>query len=437
MWEGWLRNWDEAWYAEIIKNMAVKDYGWLMPWWNGRYYFDHPPLYFWLSSMVVKLFGLGEWQVRIVAVVAGLGVVWLTYILGKRLFSRRAGIGASLMVVSLAQVIVRFSHGNLDSLMIFLFLLTFYLWFRQKPGWAGITLGLGFLVKGWLVGLFPIVWIGIYEGVVKKRLPVKRMMRVMLIGTGVFLAWVIPAAIRFGKPVVDRYLLMPEAGRLSRPEAMWSLKFFEYLVRDVGLWVIPGLILVLKPKWVEANKRRTMAILLLVSFGFIFSLNFLDEKSDWYLLPVYPLLALVIGYLSSRWNKVAVTMLVIVGLVNAYRVEMIYPDRSAVGAELGRYARKVIPRGETVVLDDHDFTAFLFYSDAGMVYVPSPGGGKPGEWWMLGYDELTKLVAEKAPVWIVTPNLNNLPEELRVKETAEYKGYKFLRAWGGFSDSGR
>ena len=61
LFEPWVRNWDEAWYAEIIKNMAVKDYGWLMPWWNGRYYFDHPPLYFWLSGVVVKLFGLGEW----------------------------------------------------------------------------------------------------------------------------------------------------------------------------------------------------------------------------------------------------------------------------------------------------------------------------------------------------------------------------------------
>ena len=121
LFEPWVRNWDEAWYAEIIKNMAVKDYGWLMPWWNGRYYFDHPPLYFWLSGLVVKLFGLGEWQVRLVSVVAGVGVLWLTYAVGKKLFGRRAGIGASLVLVSLAQVIVRFSHGNLDSLMTLIF----------------------------------------------------------------------------------------------------------------------------------------------------------------------------------------------------------------------------------------------------------------------------------------------------------------------------
>ena len=62
-----LRNWDEAWYAEIIKNMAFGKYGVLMPFWNGRYYFDNAPLYFWLSAPVFKIFGAGEWQARFVS----------------------------------------------------------------------------------------------------------------------------------------------------------------------------------------------------------------------------------------------------------------------------------------------------------------------------------------------------------------------------------
>ena len=426
--EPWVRNWDEAWYAEIIKQMAVGGKGWLMPWWNGQYYFDHPPVYFWLSGLVVKLFGLGEWQVRIVSVLAGIGVVGLTYVLGKKLFNRRVGITASLVLISLAQVGVRLSHGNLDALMIGWFLLTFYLWLKGRQWLAGLSLGLGFLVKGWLVGLFPMVSILIYEVINKRRLPVKQLLGVILVGAGVFLAWVIPAAGRFGQPLIDRYLLAADAGRLARPLETWSLKFFEYLLRDLGLWIIPGLIWLVKPKSVEAKKMRTIASLGLVAFGFIFGLNFSNEKSDWYILPAYPLLALVIGYLVSRWNKVVVGGLIIAGLINAYRVEMIYPDRSRVGAELGREAKKIIPRGETVVLDDHDFTAFLYYSDADMVYVPSGAGGKPGEWWTLKYSELSELVEKRAPVWIVTPNPANLPQGLVMTEMAEYQGYKFLRA---------
>ena len=123
-----------------------------------------------------------------------------------------------------------------------------------------------------------------------------------------------------------------------------------------------------------------------------------------------------------------VGVLVIAGLINAYRVEMIYPDRSRVGAELGRYAKRIIPERETVVLDDHDFTAFLFYADVGMVYVPSPTGGKSGEWWTLRYDQLPELVKEKREAWIVTADKSWLPREItKVEEIAQYGGYSFLK----------
>ena len=415
--EPYLRNWDEAWYAEIIKNMVMKDYGWLMPWWNGRYYFDHPPLYFWLSGVVVKLFGLGEWQVRIVAILAGLGVVWLTYLVGKKLFNRRAGILASLVLVSLGQVGVRFSHGNLDSLMIFFFLLTFYLWLKDKWVLAGISLGLGFLVKGWLLGMFPVALILIYG----HKLSVKKLAGLMAIAVGVFLMWVIPAGIKFGKPMIDRYLWQADAGRLSRPTAMWSLKFFEYVMRDLGLWIIPGLLMVTK-------KRRRVLPFLVTSFGFILGLSFLDEKSDWYLLPAYPLLALSVGQVASRWKGVILTGLVLAGLINAYRVEMMYPDRSAVGATLGRYAKNIIPRGETVILDDHDFTAWLFYADVGMVYVPFDSAqGKPGEWWTLKYEEIPDLVQEKGQVWWITPQTAREWPGVSSVKVSEYQGYSFWR----------
>ena len=69
-----LRNWDEAWYGEIIKNMASGTYGYMVPFWNGQYYFDKPPLYFWLSLPFFKFSpppaGGEEWQARIVSATA-------------------------------------------------------------------------------------------------------------------------------------------------------------------------------------------------------------------------------------------------------------------------------------------------------------------------------------------------------------------------------
>ena len=426
--EPYLRNWDEAWYAEIIKNMVMKDYGWLMPWWNGRYYFDHPPLYFWLSGVVVKLFGLGEWQVRLVSVMAGIGVVGLTYLVGKKLFNRRAGILASLVLVSLGQVGVRFSHGNLDSLMIFFSLLTFYWWLEGKTRLSGVALGLGFLVKGWLLGMFPVAVVVSYE-LMHKRLPIskaccfaiKQLVMVIGVGMGIFAAWAVPAGLRFGQPMIERYVLGADAGRLSNPIENWSMKFWEYLIRDLGLWTAVGVF------GLRAKKRRILMALVVVCFGFITGLNFVDEKSDWYILPAYPLLALVIGYVIRGWNKMIVVGLVIAGLVNAYRVEVMYPDKSPIGAELGRYTKNIIPRGETVVLDDHDFTAFLYYLDHEMVYVVEQQPRKANEWWRVEYDELPRFIEEKEVVWLVTPkSMIDWPGISSVK-VSEYQGYSLWR----------
>ena len=86
-----LRNWDEAWYAEIIKNMASGKYGFIMPYWNGKYYFDHAPLYFWLSSPFFKFFGPGEWQARIISALASVFVVFFIFLIGKKLVNTLTG----------------------------------------------------------------------------------------------------------------------------------------------------------------------------------------------------------------------------------------------------------------------------------------------------------------------------------------------------------
>ncbi len=121
-----LRNWDEAWYAEIIKNMASGNYGYLMPYWNGRYYFDHSPLYFWLSAPFFKFFGPGEWQARIVSAVASVFVVIFIFLIGKRLVNTLTGFFSVLIFLTLGGVVMRFAHGNLDSFLVFFFLGSFY-----------------------------------------------------------------------------------------------------------------------------------------------------------------------------------------------------------------------------------------------------------------------------------------------------------------------
>ena len=125
-----LRNWDEAWYAEIIKNMAVNKTSFLMSFWNGRYYFDKPPFYYWLTYPIIKFFGLGELQVRIVSLISFIVSLVLIYLTGKKLFNKKIAILATISFLTFGQVIERFSKGNLDALMIVLTLTSFYTYIK-------------------------------------------------------------------------------------------------------------------------------------------------------------------------------------------------------------------------------------------------------------------------------------------------------------------
>ena len=58
----------------------------------------HPPLYYWLLNLWVRLFGLSENGLRSLSVFASAATVGLTYDLGRRLFGRVAGLLAAFLL---------------------------------------------------------------------------------------------------------------------------------------------------------------------------------------------------------------------------------------------------------------------------------------------------------------------------------------------------
>lgn len=434
-----LRNWDEAWYGEIIKNMASGNYDLLIPFWNGQHFFDKPPLYFWLTLPLFKIFGAGELQTRLISILAGAFAILLTYLIAKKIFNRRVGIIGSVVFLTLGQVVVRFSHGNLDALLVASFLATFYFYLlsNEKPIWAiptGISLGLGFLIKGFLLGLFPLLPIFIYLFAVWKK-PSSNLPIIFFMAILSSFWWFITGAIKFGPSFINWYILNPLANTLNGPPSGFSMNYFYYFFRDLRFWLIMPLIFIFLYRKFKLLKREILFSLTLTILIFIFALNFLNVTFDWYILPIYPFAAILVGYASDQLYNLhpKTTALLIIFTIffqtlHVIKIENIYPDRSKVGTDLGKYAQNVIPKQANVVLDDKDFTSFLFYSNQQKIYVVSQGGGKPNEWWMLKYNDLTDFIKNNSSTWIITPNLQNLPfktEEKQIK--SQYHGYYFLQ----------
>ncbi len=417
-----LRNWDEAWYAEIIKNMASGQYSLLVPFWNGQYYFDKPPLYFWLSLPFVEFFGIGEWQTRIVSVLAAATAALLVFLIGKKLFDSTTGIISSIIFVTLGQVYFRFSHGNLDALLVALFLATFYSFlFSDKKITAslcGIFLGLGFLVKGWTLGLLPLFLILVSSLVVEKKLP--RNLGIIF-GTCLVTAgwWYLLGNARFGVQFVHWYLFIIAEGSLNISLFSLSLEPLRFLVRDLGIWLLPVLVYLIKVGTKDLVKQKTLVTFGIVLLSFLLILGFTSEKADWHNLLVYPFVALIAGYMTQKLYKIysgnflfVIVFFILLQIFIAYKIENLYPDRSRVGALLGQKAEEIIPKGATVVLNDRDFTSFLYYSDIGQILVIWPEKIEAREWWFVKKEALPALVEKHKTIWLVSPN----PERLDLIE---------------------
>ncbi|KPJ85436.1 MAG: hypothetical protein AMS18_16310 [Gemmatimonas sp. SG8_17] len=63
--------------------------------------YEYMPAYPLLVAFSFKILGLGVWQARVVSVLAGLGVVLLTYRLGRQLYGRSVGLAAAVLLTTL------------------------------------------------------------------------------------------------------------------------------------------------------------------------------------------------------------------------------------------------------------------------------------------------------------------------------------------------
>src|SRR4051812_48763836 len=87
---------DEPVYGQVAREMA-RGGGWLSPPFNGAFWFDKPPLFYWLSALSVSVFGPTEFACRLPSALSALGVVALVYALATRDFGPRAAALSALV----------------------------------------------------------------------------------------------------------------------------------------------------------------------------------------------------------------------------------------------------------------------------------------------------------------------------------------------------
>lgn len=88
---------DEGRYAEVPREMVVSG-DWVTPRLNGLKYFEKPPLQYWATAVAYEAFGQHPWTSRLWDALTGFAGILLTWFAGARLFGREAGRYAALIL---------------------------------------------------------------------------------------------------------------------------------------------------------------------------------------------------------------------------------------------------------------------------------------------------------------------------------------------------
>lgn len=128
------------WLDEAINVLAAKNLGFWHFVWGYPIGDFHPPGYFALLWVWSHIFGFSELSVRLPSVFFGVATVWLTYLIGKELFSKKTGLLAALLL-ALGPLHVYYSQeARMYSLAAFAGTLSFYFLMgllkgKKNAGW--------------------------------------------------------------------------------------------------------------------------------------------------------------------------------------------------------------------------------------------------------------------------------------------------------------
>lgn len=311
----------EGHFAEIAREMVVsKDY--LTPRLAGIKYLEKPPLFYWLESANVKLFGLGELSLRFwpaaFATIGGLAV----YFAGRRLFSRRVGLIATAVLATSSLWYVLGHVIDLDmpvSALISCALLCFLVGTVEKPGFKRRYAMWGFFVfsalatltKGLIGIVVPVMVIGSWMLIVGEW----NLLTTIYLPSGIslFLLMVAPwfALISRANPGflhsffidehIRRFLTKPE-GPFEQP---WA--YIPVLLMGVFPWAV-FLLQALKHNlvfpWRQRHRHKEVIFLgLWAGLVFLF-FSASSFKGVGYILPIFPPLAILIArYLAAAWES--------------------------------------------------------------------------------------------------------------------------------------
>lgn len=149
-----LFDWDEINFAECTREMIISG-NYAYPTMAYQPFYEKPPLFFWIQTISMKVFGMNEFAARFPNALVGLFVIVILYRYGKRYFFGHNAYLWPFMYVSGVLPFLYFKSGIIDpwfNFFMFISIVEYYLYLTNKRFAdffiSSISLALAVLTKG-------------------------------------------------------------------------------------------------------------------------------------------------------------------------------------------------------------------------------------------------------------------------------------------------
>jgi 4-amino-4-deoxy-L-arabinose transferase-like glycosyltransferase len=321
--------------AQIARNMLVSG-DWVTARLDGVAYLEKPPLIYWTVALSYKVFGVHDWSARVPIVFSVLVLCWVTAAFGVWAFGKRAGFYAGLCIGTCVGLFLFTRILIPDVTLTFTNALAMWAFLRaiedDEPHprfWAllfAANLGLGLLLKSLIAVVFPIGAAIVYLLLTRQFFSLKVWKRIhpftsTLVILLVAVPWHVLATLR--NPPYFEFTL--HSGPNSYHGFLWFFFINEQLLRFLNLryprdyntvprlyfwlfhliWLFPWSVYlpaVAKLSFQPLDRAGRTRLFSLCWLGFILVFFTFSTTQEYYSMPCYPALALLIGSAMATEN---------------------------------------------------------------------------------------------------------------------------------------
>jgi 4-amino-4-deoxy-L-arabinose transferase-like glycosyltransferase len=324
----------DAVQAQIAQNM-VQSGDWVTARLDGIAYLEKSPLKYWMIAVSFLIFGTHDWAARIPMALSVVALCWVTARFGAWAFGRRAGMLAGLMMATCVGLFL-FTRILLPDASLTL-MVTLAMWSlmraldeeeAQPTRWAlamWAAMATGLLLKGLIAAVFPVAGGLLYLGFTRQLLAARTWKRLkpfsgILLFLLIAAPWHVLATIR--NPPYFEFTMHSERG--SYHGFFWFYFINEHVLRFLNmryprdyntvprlyfwlfhlLWLFPWSVYLpacFRRGGDDAKSRAGRTRLLLLCWtGFILIFFTFSTTQEYYSMPCYPALALLLAYSIDR-----------------------------------------------------------------------------------------------------------------------------------------